>query len=161
MRMHLGYHGGHCCGIKTIRNLGVGPDFIYSSSLFTGDDRHVDGTTFSTSISFFKGTLPKETNDKRLVRLIYACEEKRKHGIIEVVVSSNLNGFDQHERWKPVLEKLNFKLVNSCLNSNTGNTIFVYHRNSGEVPKLKNPDGKNKKKVLKAFAEAVLGDGEE
>lgn len=128
--MHLGFHGGHCCGIKTIRNMGYGPtapnitadalDEVEAS--FCGED----GATFNTEERFFLRAAPKETNLERLDRYLAYLEERREAGAVEITLATkpaNPTEYWTQEAWIPVLEERGFKKVCEFLNSNSMNTV--------------------------------------
>lgn len=157
--MYLITHGGGCCGIKTIYNLPQKPeDKIWQHSADVAirevrddgcgswDHRQKAATWNSLP------TVQYETGETRLIRFLAELDKYRKRGIVEIVTSSRHMGMgDQTERWKEVLEKYGFKAVNSCLNSNSGAEITVWHRNSGEVPVVKMPKEEKAKKAEKAL----------
>jgi hypothetical protein len=129
-------HDGFCCGIQVVYNLGQEPSAKLPAADFP--KQYPTGQYHGRSLAYFKA-VPVETALERLERYIRHFESPRpevpstfhRKGILEVVVNDLQNPF-----WESVLLERGFKLVNSCLNSNSGRVIFVYHRNSGEVPKL-------------------------
>lgn len=136
--MYIRPHGGGCCGMTHIYSLGVDPKFVLGAvtkpSVIPQNNQNV---LYSR---------PKESNEERLrwiistigtrcqqvgnPRLPCNCEDltiARPGGIIEVVLT-------QHQviLWRPVLEDIGFKEVNSAVNSNSNNTIHVFHLNTGQ-----------------------------
>lgn len=159
--MQLVQHGGMCCGIRHIHELGDYPDDVLHE-----EDANPEARGFEVSLDNRSGLYPKaapeESAEDRLKRLIYYCERFRPQGIIEVVTANEWDEsdegwewWDDHDEppknptnvdnaqtchWRETLTGLGFNPVNVCVNSNTCNHITVWHRNSGEVPKLPNPD---------------------
>jgi hypothetical protein len=135
--MRLVFHGGKCCGIKTIYGF-ERPDYFVSPEEKRGficPDEY--GHHVSSDTDFFTDEAPEETELERFDRLIEFCENHRPNGIIEAVLaSSDYKDYNQPPFWEEHFLKRNFKLVNQCLNSNSGNTVYVYHRNSGEKPNV-------------------------
>jgi hypothetical protein len=114
--------------------------------------------------------ISEENSGQLMTRIIRYCEANRPHGIIEVVTanewdesggySEEMWGLEyecgdpeaphltsencddgQTMEWRDFLLSLGFCEVNVCRNSNTGNHVTVWHRNSGQVPKLPDPGG--------------------
>lgn len=138
MSLQLGFHGGKCCGIKVI----FGFPYPYydewdrkQPACEKKDPVNLDanGSNVSSDKPFFTDEAPGEGPDERLDRLISFCEKRRPKGIIEVTLATGSHGFNQTIEWTPKLLERKFKIVNECKNSNSGNTVFVFHRNSGEV----------------------------
>lgn len=130
--MHLAYHGGKCCGIKTIYGFQSNPehhvapieDYIrirYCNLDSNGDDVTSEGR-------FFHATAPKETGIERLDRYLRYCDQRRPGGVIEIVLAD----FDWmpsfNAAWWPILEERGFTKTATFQNSNSGNKVTVYHR---------------------------------
>lgn len=118
-------HGGKCCGIKHIFGLGYHPDEMLPRR---GKSKKLknEGSCFMNSTRpFFHESAPAETYLKRLERIIAFIQVNRPWGVIEVVLSDC-----QLLHWRPKIEELGFKLVNKCKNSNSGQTIHIYHLNT-------------------------------
>lgn len=134
--MHLSYHGGQCCGIKTIWGFWYHPDQNAQELEAIGlTDDDANGNPVRSSDRFYHLSAPEETWLQRFKRYLAYCDERRPRGIIEVVLADNQCGVDALALWAPVLLKHGFKLVNSNVNSNSENTCYVYHRNSNESGK--------------------------
>lgn len=124
--MDIRHHGGMCCGMTHIEG------FSYPNANCP-EDNHAAGCMGDYHCHIHPGNLcrfgkaPAETAKERLLRMIKFIESRRSQGIIEVVLTHW-----QNESWKATLEEFNFKLVNKCSNSNSGATLHVWHRNSGE-----------------------------
>lgn len=138
--MKIGFHGGKCCGIKTIHGLGYNPNELIAALPKRKEfDKPADqyGRDFRSVTNFFRDKAPCETCLARLDRYIKYLDEKRPKGIIEIALA-DFNGnreatsWNQIRKWEPILLERGFKLVNECMNSNSGNKVYVYHRNSGE-----------------------------
>jgi hypothetical protein len=127
--MRLVTHGGKCCGIKIIHSLLEYPtlrvdevedrDFPEGWSYAGGSGAWEYG---HPGEDFFFEEAPKETYLERMERYIAYCKTHRPKGMIEVTTAGG-----QNEIWKGHLEGFGFKLVNEFKNSNSGNTVFVYH----------------------------------
>lgn len=133
--MKLVFHGGKCCGIKTIHSLGNSPTAILGEIAAKQiDNSDCYGHTVSSDKPFFHEAAPVETYLERLDRYIAYCDKRRPHGMIEITLAKNsYETPKQTEVWPPLLAERGFKLVNSCQNSNSGNRCFVFYRNS-DVP---------------------------
>lgn len=130
--MRISLHGGNCCGIKHIHDLGRYPtvlkcaarkprkmtSFGQSETSGTNDmiHRNVRG-----KCDFFNEAAPQELYEDRFDRFVKFIKDKRPNGIIEVVINPS------QKAWEPILKKHNFKKVSSGTNSNTYGTIIVYH----------------------------------
>lgn len=68
----------------------------------------------------------------RLGKFIKQIEDMRPSGIIEIVLTTK-----QKTEWQSEMDKYEFKEVNSAMNSNSRNTIHVFHRNSGDAAYIK------------------------
>ncbi len=131
--MKMSHHGGKCCGIKTIFNMGNGPDRL-QPAICAVTDKAVDGTLTSIGLAWYKDARPEETGLERLKVYIEFYKSMRSSGILEVVIqtpNSTAWGNGQGD-WIPVLEKLGFKEVNAWTNSNTDNCLHVFNLNIGE-----------------------------
>lgn len=134
--MQLSYHGGKCCGIKTIHNLGINPSHTHDAKAFPplagicdgGGECHPYGK------SFFTGDCPEENAESRFKRYIEYFDNARVSGLVEVTTSSLL---DQTEAWSPVLEGHGFKAVTTFKNSNSGRMVTVWHRTVSAKPVVK------------------------
>jgi hypothetical protein len=132
--MRLVFHGGKCCGIKTIYGLGTDPDEILESEPKAPYPRNHDsaGEHVNSNLDFFTDEAPEESAKDRLDRLIAFCEKRRPCGIIEIVLAdSQYPMFDQLPPWEKLLRRRKFKRVTpkgGIFNSNSGNNVHVYHR---------------------------------
>lgn len=141
--MDLVFHGGKCCGIKTIFGFQMPPGYAIEALKKKGiDNSDTFGNHVGSNKRFFHEAAPEETYLQRLDRYLEYCDRRRPQGIIEVVLAQKTathGWMDQPAMWEKHLLERGFQIVNSCLNSNSHNRIFVYHRNSGEVPKATLP----------------------
>ena len=124
------YHGGHCCGMSHIYNFPIaGPDAECSertavTPLKWGTMVHWNAQYYGRMyVNWY--ARPKETAKERLIGLLNTMHESRHRGIIEVVLTDR-----QKVAWDECLKEIGFKEVNSHGNSNTGNTLTVYHLNT-------------------------------
>jgi hypothetical protein len=140
--VRISFHGGLCCGIKHIHEVGCnpngkigpkparkfeGPDFTHDKQM--NPDQW--GINVSSADNAFYGEAPKETYLERLDRYLKFLDGWRPSGIVEIVLSDGDDDcYNQVKAWEELLLERGFKAVNSCKNSNSGNTIWVYHRNT-------------------------------
>ena len=132
--MNLSFHIGKCCGIKTIWNMGVNPigDTEALSELKGKMQHDRIGAAVDTHLRFFHEKAPQESKLKRLDRYLKFVKRERPQNIVEIVLAESAYGHVDQSAWVPELETRGFRLVNSCMNSNSRNTIHVYHLNVGE-----------------------------
>jgi hypothetical protein len=132
-------HGGHCCGMNHIYGLSDGPSRLlpevpmgtiaffkhWNSKVASGEVKTLPQHPLG---GIYPNARPKETTLERMKAFIeWSKKNWRPSGIIEVVTAGS-----QDVDWRPELEKLGFKLVNQALNSNSLNTLYVYHLNTGQ-----------------------------
>lgn len=154
MGLELLFHGGLCCGIKTLQGFTWGKPFHACCPVVKkhDDNRDTRGDHVQSNLPFFTDEAPKESYEERLDRLIKWCKERRPQGAIEAVLASSyIKGerpeptvcdcgecdepcvlendmVSQVEYWGPVLESHGFKLsAPPFKNSNSGNYIYIYH----------------------------------
>lgn len=138
MTMKIAFHGGKCCGIKTIHGMGTDPNATQSAlrkprRTEKQDNADQYGPDIRSSTNFYRYSAPKETSLQRLDRYIAFLKEVRPQGIIEIVLAKTSYDFSsQLTHWNAPLLERGFKEVNRCKNSNSGNTVVVYHLNCGE-----------------------------
>lgn len=137
--MKILLHGGDCCGVKHICELGYYPTFKLAArkpikmtsfkqkqkgSPWTMSDGHNDMRSRNPkkNCDFFNEAAPPEMAKNRLNRLVKFIKNNRQHGLIEIVLSMSTQ-----KAWIPVIEELGFKKGAEGKNSNTGVTIAVYH----------------------------------
>lgn len=136
--MDMYHHGGSCCGISTI--------YIGGMSIKPGSKLGVRVAASlivgiypisHRGLVFPERELPAETALERMKRLITMREKSRPKGIIEVVLCdfrtsthpvTKVSTYNQLPMWENHLLELDFKRVSECMNSNSGNRIYVYHR---------------------------------
>lgn len=133
--MELRYHGGKCCGIKTITNFSMLPDATVRAKKaeeFLGLDLIGSGGLGKTC---FYAEAPEETYLERFDRILEYVKKWRPQGMVEVVLASNIisagNDYRSQKKqldvWGPIFLDRGFKEVAVFKNSNTGNIIHVYH----------------------------------
>lgn len=122
--MRLILHGGKCCGFKHIYDLGEGPSEIEPKKRKTKKLKNEGSAYISSPRSFFWPSAPEETKGERLDRLLTFLDDYRPRGICEIILSDW-----QLVAWRNFIRERGFVEVNSCKNSNSGNRIYIYHRN--------------------------------
>lgn len=142
--MRLAAHGGYCCGIKTIHGLGESPDDLISEKephkhVFTLHDADQSGCPPHGDINLFTAGAPEETKGSRFKRVLAHLKYIRPAGVCEVVTvdsgdTDNNEFFATTGKWGDFLAGLGFNKVTSAKNSNSGNTIDIWHLmyNEGE-----------------------------
>lgn len=149
-------HGGCCCGMTHIYNFG--PSFGLKPE--TELEERVAKTPEELATALKQGCVwphgkvndsyPKQTAEARLQEMLSRIEKGvplprnkdgstdysaagyaqyragRRSGIIEVVLNTQ-----EEPLWRACLERNGFKEVNSHKNSNSRQTLYVFHRNSG------------------------------
>jgi hypothetical protein len=136
--MKMVFHGGNCCGIKTIKDLGAEPDTVIGKVLESGKkppEHDKVGAEVNSNLLFFTAAAPEETRRARLERMITFTKKHRPNGIIEITLSDfsvydtpgRTNIHNQLTKWRPVLEGLGFVEVASCFNSNSSNRVHVFY----------------------------------
>lgn len=136
--MQLSVHGGGCCGIRHIFGFGMGNSVKQKLLAKPKGDYDLK--------ALFTEARPEETHLARLKAIIDFKDQKWPYGIIEVVLTDYAvyknNPYDEQDKynqvkyWRKELEKLGFKLVSKCFNSNSQNNDYVFHR-CVEPPKKK------------------------
>ena len=137
------YHGGKCCGIKTIYGFGYGDnakkhmeDSLYETGDGTPEDYDKSGDEVSSDLPFFTEEAPEESTLDRLDRYLSFIEKWRPSGIVEITLAETMSNVDSYWNqvriWEKDLLDRGFKEVNKHKNSNSGNIVHVYHLNQGE-----------------------------
>ena len=131
--MHLAFHGGKCCGIKTIYGFDedpyTGKEWDTEPKLEKVPQKNNDkiGYHVRSSDRFFSEAAPQERPVDRLDRYLEFLSRVRPEGIVEVALVAKAVWGNQTDEWEPVLFERGFKMVTEARNSNTKNTIRVYH----------------------------------
>lgn len=129
----LVFHGGLCCGIKTIHGFYSSPASQVSElEECPKDDIDKLGGTVSSSRRFFTDAAPAETGGERVDRYIKFVRKRRPQHVIEVVIAD----YQMHQ-WGAFLKKRRFRKVSSFVNSNTDNTVHIFHKYIGQPRKTK------------------------
>lgn len=121
--MTLGYHGGRCCGIKTIYGMTYSP-LGEEEELTEHSKTSYDLSTsmdIPSDFNIYPYNAPAETGVARLDRYLEYLKTWRPKGLVEI----NLNG--SQAVWEKYLLDRGFKAVTTFINSNTFNTVTVYH----------------------------------
>lgn len=129
--VQIAAHGGNCCGVKHIWNLGNRPTYQLPAKANSYNDYKTHQAGYYWH--YYKNTAPAETYEERFYRLLDWCVDSWSAHLIEVVIISvddDDEGGDQ-TAWIPILEKCGFKLVNTHVNSNTGNELQTWHLSYG------------------------------
>lgn len=87
--MKISLHGGHCCGIKTIYDLGWSPENTAyrkseSSKKYLSADRN--GGQFDTDWDMYWPERPSEKMGERFKAYINYLAEIRRYGLVEVAI---------------------------------------------------------------------------
>lgn len=139
--MKLMHHGGKCCGIKTLFNMGYIPEGLHYAIPAVTTLGATDGSLSSIGTPWYREARPEETGLERIKAYIKFYEKNRKTGILECVLQTPKKPNDYgngQAAWIPVLLKLGFKEVNTWPNSNSTNILHVFNLNIGEkVKKIK------------------------
>lgn len=129
----LVFHGGLCCGIKTIHGFYPSPNSLAAElQAVPRDDSDQLGHNVNSNQRFFTDAAPEEKMSERIDRYIAFVKEHRPQHIIEVVIAHFQLGM-----WKEFLRSRQFRKVTEAKNSNSGNTIYIYHKRIGQPPKKK------------------------
>lgn len=147
--MKIAFHAGHCCGIKTIWGFNdSSPSSLLPAKRKTKhNDPDQCGADTSSSTNFYQPAAPAETYLERLDRYLKYLDATRPQGIVEVALADDdcdgdsvtcwntrhygvchCHDGDQTAVWRAILEERGFKEVSNCLNSNSGNRVYVFHR---------------------------------
>lgn len=122
-------HGGDCCGIKQIYGFGKDPiDLVYAIKAAKTAKESTDAATARRMMS--NVNLPQESATDRLKRYVdYAVKAWPGHLLEVAIVVKNAPHlvYSSQKAWVPILEDMGFKKVNEFKNSNTANTVGVFH----------------------------------
>jgi hypothetical protein len=134
--MKIGFHGGLCCGIKHIYELGTHPQSGTGPLVKKGNgappENDLDGFDFQSTTNFFRGAAPKETYLQRLDRYIAYLDKYRPGCVIEICLAEYVWSC-QVKAWGKLLEERGFKEILMFENPNSHNLVRIYHRlNEGE-----------------------------
>lgn len=124
--MYLVFHGGKCCGLKTIHTLGTDPkDNVSPVETHAKRDHDKNGDEVKSDLTFYHEGAPVETGVARLDRYIEFMKRVRPQNIIEICLA--VSSFWSQDKWFPILKERGFKEVTKGKNSNTGNMIHIFH----------------------------------
>jgi hypothetical protein len=147
--MKITFHGGECCGVKHISGFSHDPtsklEAYINPKPFSGAHPDQNGASVNSAKNFFYGEAPKETEVERLDRYIAYLDKVRPFGVIEIVLCDYKKSWlDQTKDWAPILLERGFVLVTDCINSNSGNRIYIYHRKvEGDMADISDEDENN------------------
>ena len=125
--MYLINHGGKCCGIKTIHELGM--DIVsMEPAIAKAAERNKDDVAYNDpgQRSFFTDAAPHENREARLRRFVDFVAKWRPSHLIEINLNMSETWIGQR-CWLPVLEDLGFKKVSEFKNSNSSYQVGVFH----------------------------------
>lgn len=137
--MRLACHGGMCCGIKHIFEMGLYPAFPVPALKEVGSNTDDISYNFARQDKrFFHPAAPVETHVERLDRYLAFLDSRRPSEIVEITLV--LKGSHAQTMWVPIIEERGFREVTpegGVYNSNSGNCVGVFHRytRDGEVIK--------------------------
>ncbi len=145
--MILSYHGGACCGIKHIHDMGTNPNSL-CKALDEQDEHSLDmyGFTMYTvrpDKNFHWEKAPEEKKVDRLDRYLNFLRKHRPKTLVEIclIEKSPNYSFSVQTAWFPILEERGFKKVRRFINGNTGKTIAVFHLDLGKKVIKKKKEG--------------------
>ncbi len=128
MTIKIQTHGGRCCGIKSIHGFhGNSPDTIVVPKK-AQPDNHRQTDIYRHSVhqnyNWYRPKRPRETYLQRFEEYIRYIQEHRPAGLIEVTMTyCQLTIYG----WRTHLERLGFKETLKFKNSNSGDTVYVFH----------------------------------
>lgn len=122
--MQMLYHGGAVCGIKTIHDFNFRPDFVIPALDKATDAVEFDGSHNNAGKRWYRDAAPAESRLERLDRYIKFADDSRTGICLEVVL---MKGY-QTNSWETLLFERGFVMVNEFQNSNTIQTLRIYHR---------------------------------
>jgi hypothetical protein len=129
--MILSFHGGMCCGIKHIYNLGTKPEEMCEAEPATGKKfNDVSYDYCRQDVSVYPDERPAETKLERMDRYLTWLSEYRPSGIVEVAIVQDGSSWMDQSKWIPLLKERGFREVTpkqGVYNSNSGNRVHVYH----------------------------------
>lgn len=137
----IAFHAGKCCGIKTIHSLGsdptaLCPEIVAVTRAANSQNADQYGYDINSSFNFFNGNAPAESVEDRIRRYVAFLDTWRPNGIVEIALTDyegsqgEGNEDDQIAAFGDLLKELGFREVNNCYNSNSGNRIYIFHRNT-------------------------------
>jgi hypothetical protein len=125
--MYLSFHGGNCCGIKSIYSLPMSPEGIVPKRTLKSLDVFYDERT-QYPRNAGKQTpcdveRPEENGIQRLDFYLSWLSENRPGGLVEIALAEY-----QVIKWKPLLLERGFSQVTSFINSNSYTRVTVFHK---------------------------------
>lgn len=119
-------HGGGCCGMTHIWHFPDSPSpTLPAHKALTGKE-YLGASAINPGIVLQANeSYPSQTAGERLRDALKRIDSERSQGIVEAVLTQHQTPF-----WQKTLESNGFKLVNENKNSNSGNRLFVFHRNT-------------------------------
>lgn len=127
--MDLMYHTGYCCGVKQIWGFGPAPKALLDAIPKPAKPQELSEASTLRRV-YTHENIPAETAEARLGRYVKYVIQKWPGHLIEaclIVEPSTFKGYENQKAWIPIVEEMGFHKVNEFKNSNTSNTIGVYH----------------------------------
>ncbi len=127
MTIKIQTHGGRCCGIKSIHGFhGNTPDDIVVSKKAQPENWQTDmyGHSVGRNYNWYRPKRPRETYLQGFEEYIRYIQEHRPAGLIEVTMTRDQLDF---YGWRPHLGRLGFKETLKFKNSNSNDTVYVFH----------------------------------
>ena len=169
--MQIGFHGGKCCGVKTIFGMNFYPEDILpalrathpQTEDYTKHHKDKRGFTVSSDDDLYFGPSEKETYKARLIRYIDFLRNQRPSGLIEIQLMEYDGKTRGQESWFPVMKELGFTMVARFKNSNSGNYVstwlkVIYRGDDAELIDMTNyKDGEDSPKSTDESLERSSG----
>lgn len=138
MSINAYFHGASCCGISTLHLCGYeSPEYVVSE--VPTPSRNYVMELQRARIIYASLAHPEQTAGERADDFIRRLSDDGRRGLIEVVLITDSDCFDEDEEpdatqeaWIPWLKQRGFKKVNEFQNSNSGNTLSVFHLNTNQ-----------------------------
>lgn len=123
--MKIAFHGGLCCGIKTIYGFDLRPhNEVHQKAAYKQKNNDRYGRNVRSDYNFYYKSRPRETFEERFDAYLDFLKKVRPSGLVEITLTSYQL---VQLGWKSVVEKRGFKEVSKFYNSNSSNTVSVYH----------------------------------
>lgn len=121
--MQILLHGGKCCGIKHIFGLEFAPHGTVDAKRKNKPPEYEGDGYVTSNRNFFHIAAPQESAGERFDRMLEFLDDRRPGGICEVVLADW-----QRDGWHDFVVGRGFKETTSGINSNSDNTVTIYHR---------------------------------
>ena len=119
-------HGGFCCGMTHVYNFPrQNPESLVAIRQKTDEQWDQYRRSYVAYSRALNSNRPQETFRERLIGIVSDIATSRNKGIVEVVLTQH-----QAPYWEEVLDEIGFRLVTTHTNSNSRNTLYVFHLNT-------------------------------